>query len=151
LKYPYVWFAYLENFRNKFFQGQPRQSLSIGEIYIAQGIPGILKSNYSYTKLSASISDYFKIPPLGNIYFQVFGGKTFGTVPYTFSNIAPGNELYYYNKYAFNMMNRYEFIHDRFAGFNVEHNIGNGIFRFFLLKWRQFWTIKTLWGSLSDK
>jgi hypothetical protein len=49
------------------------------------------------------------------------------------------------------MMNRYEFIHDRFAGFNVEHNIGNGIFRFFpKLKWRQFWTVKNLWGSLSD-
>ena len=78
-------------------------------------------------------------------------GKTFGTVPYIFLDIAPGNELYYYNKYAFNMMNRYEFIHDKYAGINFEHNIGNGIFRFFpKLKCRQFWTVKTLWGSLSD-
>ena len=78
-------------------------------------------------------------------------GKTFGTLPYTLLDIAPGNELYYYNKYAFNMMNRYEFIHDQYAGINFEHNIGNGIFRFFpKLKFRQFWTAKTLWGSLSD-
>ncbi len=145
-------FAYLEKFlETNFFRTSLGSPYPIGEIFIAQGIPGILKSNYSYTKLAGSISDYFMIPPVVNIFFQVFAGKTFGTVPYTFLNIAPGNELYYYNKYAFNMMNKYEFIHDRFAGINFEHNVGNGIFRFFpRLKWRQFWTVKTLWGSLSE-
>jgi hypothetical protein len=49
------------------------------------------------------------------------------------------------------MMNRFEFIHDRYTGINFEHNIGNGIFRLFpKLKFRQFWTAKTLWGSLSE-
>ena len=64
-------------------------------------------------------------------------------------DIAPGNELHYYNKYAFNMMNRFEFIHDKYAGINIEHNIGNGIFRYFRkLKFRQFWTAKAVWGSV---
>jgi len=50
------------------------------------------------------------------------------------------------------MMNRFEFVHDNYAGINFEHNIGNGIFRLFpKLKFRQFWTAKALWGSLSDK
>ena len=72
-------------------------------------------------------------------------------MPYTSLDIAPGNELYYYNKYAFSMMNKYEFIHDKYAGFTFEHNIGNGLFRFLpKLKFRQFYTIKTLWGGLSD-
>ena len=49
------------------------------------------------------------------------------------------------------MMNRYEFVHDRFAGINYEHNIGNGIFRLApKLKMRQFYTVKALWGSLTD-
>jgi len=49
------------------------------------------------------------------------------------------------------MMNKYEFISDKYAGLNVEHNIGNGIFRLIpKLKFRQFWTAKLLWGSLSD-
>lgn len=49
------------------------------------------------------------------------------------------------------MMNRWEFIHDRYAGVNIEHNIGNGIFRLFpKLRFRQFWTAKTLWGGLSE-
>ena len=90
-----------------------------------------LRAAYNYTKLSASVSDYIKIPPYGSIYYNFFGGKTFCTVlPFMLLDVAPGNEIYYYNKYAFNLMNRYEFIHDRYAGINFEHNIGNGIFRF---------------------
>ena len=76
--------------------------------------------------------DYFKIPPLGSVYYNVFAGKTFGTLPYMFLDIHPGNELYYYNKYAFNMMNKYEFISDRYVGINVEHNLEMVFFALFL-------------------
>lgn len=144
-------FAYLEKFlENTFFRTSLGSPYPITEINIAQGIAGVFKSNYTYTKVNISVSDYIKIPPVGNISFQVYGGKTFGTLPYVLLDIAPGNELYYYNKYAFNMMNRFEFIHDKYLGINFEHNVGNGIFRLFpKLKLRQLWTLKTLWGSLS--
>lgn len=146
-------FAYLERFlENHFYRTSLGSIYPIGEIYITRGFPGVFKSSYSYTKISASISDYFKIPPFGNLSWLVYAGKTFGTLPYTLLDVAPGNELYYYNKYAFNMMNRWEFIHDQYAGLNVEHNIGNGIFRLFpKLRLRQFWTAKALWGSLSSE
>ncbi|MGB3007414.1 MAG: DUF5686 family protein, partial [Chitinophagaceae bacterium] len=137
-------FAWLERFvESHFYRSSLGSIYPIGEINITRGIPGILKSSYRYTKVSASISDYFKIPPYGNISWNIYGGKTFGTLPYTLLDIAPGNEMYYYNKYAFNMMNRWEFIHDRYAGVNIEHNVGNGIFRMFpKLRLRQFWTAK---------
>ncbi|MEO5564324.1 MAG: DUF5686 family protein, partial [Chitinophagaceae bacterium] len=125
-------FAYLERFlENTFFRTSLGSPYPIADVYVARGIAGVLKSNYNYTKISGSVSDYIKIPPLGSISFQVYGGKTFGTLPYVLLDIAPGNELYYYNKYAFNMMNKYEFIHDKYAGINFEHNVGNGIFRLF--------------------
>ncbi|MBK5270565.1 MAG: carboxypeptidase-like regulatory domain-containing protein [Bacteroidia bacterium] len=145
-------FAYLEKFlENNFFRTSLGSDYPIGEVFISHGFPGILKSNYDYTKISGSISDYFKIPPYGSISYFIYGGKTFGTLPYILLDIAPGNELHYYNKYAFNMMNKYEFIHDKYAGINIEHNIGNGIFRWFpKLRFRQFWTAKALWGSLSE-
>ena len=144
-------FAWLERFlESQFYRTSLGSAYPIGEINISRGFAGVLRSSYNYTKLSASISDNFKIPPFGNISWYVYGGKTFGTLPYTLLDIAPGNELYYYNKYAFNMMNRWEFIHDKYAGINIEHNIGNGIFRLFpKLRLRQFLTAKTLWGSLS--
>ena len=149
-------FAYLEKFlENGFYRSSLGSPYPIGEIKFTKGIPGVLNSNYSYSKLSGSISNYGKIPPLGTFYFNVFGGRTFGTLPYLFLDIAPGNEIYYYNKYAFNLMNRFEYVHDRYTGINFEHNIGNGIFRLTpltrKLKFRQFWTAKALWGHLSTK
>lgn len=145
-------FAYLEKFlESTFFRTSLGSPYPIGELYVARGISGIFNSSYDYTKISGSISDYIKVPPIGSMSFQVYAGKTFGTLPYVMLDVAAGNELYYYNKYAFNTMNKYEFIHDRFAGVNFEHNVGNGIFRFIpKLKFRQFWTAKALWGSLSD-
>ena len=144
-------FAYLERFlESHFFRTSLGSSYPIGEINISQGFSGVGKSSYNYTKISANVSDYLNIPPFGNISWQAYGGKTFGTLPYILLDIAPGNELYYYNKFAFNMMNRWEYIHDEYAGLNIEHNIGNGIFRLFpKLRFRQFWTAKALWGSLT--
>jgi hypothetical protein len=144
--------AYLEKFVDgNFFRASLGSPYPIGEINIAKGLSGLAGSAYDYWKLSGSISDYIKIPPYGNLFWFLFAGKTFGTLPYTLVNIAPGNELYYYNKYVFNMMNRYEFLTDKYLGVSVEHIIGNGIFRLIpKLRWRQLWTAKVLWGSLSD-
>jgi hypothetical protein len=144
-------FAYLEKFlENNFFRTSLGSPYPIPELFVAHGFAGVFNSAYKYTKISGSLYDYVKIPPYGSLEFYLYGGKTFGTLPYVLLDIAPGNELHYYNKYAFNMMNRYEYIHDKYAGINFEHNIGNGIFRLIpKLKFRQFYTIKTLWGSLS--
>lgn len=144
-------FAWLERFlESHFYRTSLGSAYPIGEINISRGFAGVFRSSYNYTKLSANLSDNFKIPPFGNISWYIYGGKTFGTLPYTLLDVAPGNELYYYNQYAFNMMNRWEFIHDKYAGINIDHNIGNGIFRWFpKLRLRQFWTAKALWGSLT--
>lgn len=148
-------FAYLERFlESSFYRTSLGAQLPIVEARYTRGISGVFNSAYNYDKLFVSISDYQKIPPFGNIYYNVFAGRTFGTLPYMFLDIAPGNEIYYYNKYAYNMMNRYEFINDRYAGVNFEHNFGNGLFRYIpltrKLKFRQLWTAKALWGDLSD-
>ncbi|MCX8019817.1 MAG: DUF5686 and carboxypeptidase regulatory-like domain-containing protein [Chitinophagaceae bacterium] len=146
-------FAWLERFlENHFYRTSLGSAYPIGEFYISRGFPRVFGSSYAYTKISGSISDNLRIPPFGNLEWMIYAGKTFGILPYTMLDIAPGNELYYYNKYAFNMMNRWEFIHDRYAGINLEHHLGSGVFRFFpKLKLRQFWTLKTLWGSLSEE
>ena len=145
-------FAYLEKFlENNFFRSSLGSPYPIPEFRIIQGIAGVGKSAYNYTKLMASVHDYIKIPPFGSFDFNVYAGKTFGTLPYPMLDIAPGNELHYYNKYAFSLMNKYEFIHDKYTGISFEHNFGNGIFRLLpKLRFRQFYTIKTLWGSLSE-
>jgi hypothetical protein len=147
-------FAYQEKYVDGYYY---RYSLGsdypIAELRLVQGIPGIFNSSYRYTKVNFGVSDYLSIPPYGSLSYAAYAGKVYGTLPYMLLSIAPGNEIYYFNKYAFNLMNRYEFVSDRYAGFNIEHNIGNGIFKLLpfnrFLKLRQFWNAKVLWGDLS--
>lgn len=149
-------FAYLEKFIDgsflRYSMGSP---YPITTIKYTRGMKGVFDSHYEYSKLSGSISDYMKISPYGSIYYNVFGGKTYGALPFMMLDVAPGNEIYYYNKYAYSLMNRWQYLHDKYAGFNFEHNIGSGIFRFTpftrKLKFRQFYTVKGLWGSLSEE
>lgn len=149
-------YAYLEKFLESTFNrislGSP---YPIVELKVVKGISGVLNSRFDYTKVSAGVSSYKKIPPFGSIYYNVFGGRTYGKLPYMLLDIAPGNEIYYYNRYAFNLMNRFEYLHDRFAGLNFEHNIGAGLFRFIpgikKLKFRQFYSTKALIGTLSEE
>lgn len=146
-------------YKEKFLTGN-YQRLSLGskypivEIRYGLGLKDVWKSNYSYNRASVSISDKVKIPPLGSLYYNFFAGKYWGTLPYPLLEILPGNEYYYYNRYAFSMMTRYEFIADQYAGFNIEHTTGGGIFNYIPIlkkaKLRQFWTAKGIIGSLSD-
>jgi hypothetical protein len=147
-------FAYNEQFvEGDYFRYSTGTRYPVVEIMLAKGFPGIAKSAYNYTKFSASVKDRIKIAPLGSLSYKIFGGKINGTLPFTFLENHPGNDIYYYSPGSFNLMNRFEYISDKYAGINVEHNIGSGIFRFTpltrKLKWRQFWNAKTVWGSLN--
>jgi hypothetical protein len=149
-------FAYLEQYiTGDFFRYSVGSKFPVIELLLAKGFPGILNSAYSYTKYSAAISDVLKISPVGVLTYKAYAGKINGTLPFTLLENHSGNDLYYYNSGAFNLMYRFEYISDAYAGVNIEHNIGSGLFRLIPVtrkfKWRQFWNVKTVWGSLSDK
>lgn len=148
-------FAYKEKFlEGNYYRVSLGSKYPIVELRYGLGLKKVLESNYEYNKITLSVSDEMKIAPLGSVYYNVFAGKYFGTLPYPLLEIHPGNEFLYYNKYAFNMMDRYEFISDKYVGVNLEHNIGGGIFNYIpylkKAKLRQFWTAKVLYGGLSD-
>lgn len=147
-------FAYLEQFfEGDYFRYSLGSKYPVVEFMFTKGIPGVFNSAYEYTRISASVKDRMKISPLGTLAYKVYAGQVFGTLPFTYLEVHPGNDLFYYNKSTFNLMTRFEYISDKYAGFNVEHNIGSGLFRFTpitrKLKWRQFWNVKTVWGSVS--
>jgi hypothetical protein len=124
------------------------------EMGLHAGIPNFLESGYRYQKVEMAISQSFRIPRWGNVNYRVYGGRVFGDpLPFMLLEVHPGNEIYYYNKNAFNLMNRFEYISDRYAGFSVEHNFEKKLLNLapFLRKtsMRQFWNIKAVWGDLS--
>lgn len=147
-------FAYLERFiETDYFRTSLGTKYPIVELTVAKGIKGVYNSAYNYTKYSLAVKDFMKISPYGSLRYKVYGGIINGTLPFTNLENHPGNDLYYYSLSSFNLMNRFEYLSDKFAGVNLEHNLGSGLFRFIpltrKLKWRQFWNVKSLWGSLS--
>lgn len=148
-------FAYLERFlETDYFRTSLGTKYPIVELMIAKGIKGVFNSAYDYTKYSATIKDFMKISPYGTLRYKIYGGIINGTLPFTNLENHPGNDLFYYSMASYNLMNRFEYLSDKYAGVNIEHNFGSGLFRFIpltrKLKWRQFWNVKSLWGSLSS-
>ncbi len=149
-------FAYKE----RFLEGDYHR-LSLGSKYpivslrVAFGLKNVLNSGYDYQKVTLNVSDILRLPHLGTITYNVFAGKHFGVLPYPLLEVHPGNDYYYYSPFAFSMMNRFEFLSDTYAGVMFEHNVGGGLFNYVPLlkkiKFRQFWTIKTAIGRLSDE
>ena len=150
-----VRFAYLERYVDYNFD---RTSLGsdypIIELKYTRGMQGVLNSSYNYDKFNFSLLDYLNVPPYGKISYSIFASKINGTLPFQFLNILPGSEVFYYTPNNFNLMKRYEFIADQYAGFMIEHDFGSGLMKYntFTRKWkfRQFWTAKGVVGSLSD-
>lgn len=126
------------------------------ETRYALGIPGLFGGKYSYQKVSAMVTQNFRLPRWGKVDYRVYGGKVFSNaLPFMLLELHPGNEVYYYNKQAFNLMNRFEYFSDRYAGFTVEHNFEKKLLN--LLPFmrpshmRQFWNVKAVWGTLSPE
>ncbi len=148
-------YAYKERFLNgNYFRYSLGSKYPIVDFRLALGLKDVLNSDYSYKRATLTVSDNWRIPAFGQLYMNLFMGKYFGTLPYPLLEQHPGNEFYYYNKYAFNMMNQYEFISDEYIGANLEHSLGGGLLKYIplikKLKFRQFWTAKGVIGSLSD-
>ena len=127
----------------------------IYEFNVNQAVNGLVGSKYNYTKLSASISQRFRIPSLGLINYNVYGGKIYGdSLPFMLLELHPGNEVFVYNRNGFNLMNRFEYYSDNYAGFQIEHNFEKKLINLvpFLRKTsiRQFWNLKGVWGNMSS-
>jgi hypothetical protein len=129
-------------------------STPVFELRYLQGIKNMLGGDYQYHKTIASVTQNFRLPRWGKINYMLYGGKIFnGPMPFMLLEVHPGNEIYYYNKQAFNLMNRFEFVSDRYAGFTIEHDFEKKLLNLlpFMRKtnMRQFWNVKAVWGDLN--
>jgi len=146
-------------YREKFVAGKVDR-ISLGSEYptiqinYTKGIKGFLEGDFDYHKLSIRVDDRLKLNPFGYTYWVLSAGRTWGKVPYPLLEIHPGNETYFYDYAAFNMMNFFEFVSDYYlSGYATHHFDG-----FFLdkipllrkLKWREVAQVKAVWGELSN-
>ena len=79
-------------YKEKYVEGQYLR-VNIGSKYpivdveADAGIKNVLNSAYQYQKTLLSITESINIPPFGHLYYNVFAGKYFGTLPYPLLSI----------------------------------------------------------------
>lgn len=119
------------------------------------GAPGIINGEYEYHRLQGSITQWFNVGTIGWSKYIVESGQVFGTLPFPLLVLHPGNETFVFDEYAFNLMNYYEFISDRYLSIYYTHHFDGLFFNrvpfFRKLKWREVVFAKGLVGSISDE
>ena len=121
----------------------------------AQGIKGILNSDFNYQKIQFYYKQPIRIGPLGNSTITTEMGKTFGKVPLGLMNVVPGNQSILIIQNTFNNLNFYEFVTDQYATLQWEHNFGGRLFArvpyIRKLNWREFIGVKSVIGSVTEE
>ena len=147
-------FAYQEKYLSgEFDRTSLGSKFPVLQFEVGLGVPNVFSSQFSYVKARFSISDRFRINPLGYTDYVINVGKIWGTAPYLFLELHQGSQTYALDPLAFNMMNIFEFASDRYAYFFLDHHFEG----FFLnkvpllrkLKWREVFTIKSVIGDMS--
>ncbi|MEO7120914.1 MAG: DUF5686 family protein [Ginsengibacter sp.] len=115
---------------------------------------GLLKSDFNFSKWNLYLEHNFPDGRIGQLSYILDAGLTNGVLPIVFLNVLKGNDTYYYNKYAFNNMNRFEFVTDKYISLSVQQSFGSFPFKYIPLmkhlKWRSLVTFKGVIGGMSQ-
>ncbi len=119
------------------------------------GIKGLMKGEYNYQNINASIDKRYYLSQLGYADILFEGGYIFGKVPFPLLTVHRANQTYAYQIYSYNLMNFMEFVSDKYAAANFDFYF-NG---FFLnkvplikkLKLREVASFKILYGGVRDE
>ena len=119
------------------------------------GFKNVFNSDYEYYKVNFSVEDKIHMGLFGHLRFIIDAGKLYGTVPYPLLKLHEGNETYALDRYAYNMMNYYEFASDEYASLSLEQHF-QGLFLNKIpvmrkLKWREVVSAKGVIGDLSNR
>jgi hypothetical protein len=125
------------------------------EIQYAYNPPKLWGSQYEYHRLQLRTEHWFNIMTWGWSKYTIEAGQVWGKVPYTLLKIQPGNETYMFDEYAFNLMNYYEFVSDKYVNFSYTHHF-SGLFLNHIplmrkLKWRELAWVKGVVGTISPE
>lgn len=116
---------------------------------------GLLKSDFAYDKIGMEITQDFTDGRIGQLSYTLAAGYTNGILPIILLDVQKGNDTYYYNAYAFNNMNRFEFVADRYVRLLVEQNFQSFPFNYVPLvrkfKWRTVASFRAVMGNMSEQ
>ncbi len=119
------------------------------------GFDGLLNGDYKYNYTEASIFKRFWLSSWGKADFTLKAGAQWNSVPYMLLIHPAANLSYISQRETFSLINNMEFLNDRYASLMVTWDMNGRLFnRIPLIKkahWREFISVRTLWGKLTDK
>ena len=119
------------------------------------GLRDVLGSDFEYHRLRLSIEKKQKLGILGVSRYQINSGIIFGDIPYPLLYNPIGNETLFYVRFAYNLMDFFEFSTDRFIELRYRHSfeglVLNHIPLMKKLKWRLVANANLLYGSIRDE
>lgn len=114
----------------------------------------LLPTDFDYQKLELRVDHEFPVGVFGRLHYRITGGKVFGKLPYPLLKVHEGNATYFYDKGAYNMMDLFEFVSDRYLGLSVSHHFDGFFFNrvplFRRLKFREVVSFKGVIGDLRS-
>ena len=117
------------------------------------GVRDVLGSDFTYHRVALSMKHSFRLGVIGRSFYTLEGGLIPSRVPYPLLYMPLGNESSFYVGNAYNLMNYFEFVCDRWASVQFEHNFSGLLFNRLplirRLKWRELVTARVLVGSTS--
>ncbi|GAB3940185.1 DUF5686 and carboxypeptidase-like regulatory domain-containing protein [Spirosoma harenae] len=118
------------------------------------GLRNVFDGDFTYHRVALTMRHSFRMGVLGRTYYSLGAGIIPSTVPYPLLNMPLGNESSFYVGNAYNLMNYFEFVTDRWATAQFEHNFNGLLFNRLpllrRLKWRELVTAKVLVGSVTN-
>ncbi|GAB3271680.1 DUF5686 and carboxypeptidase-like regulatory domain-containing protein [Larkinella harenae] len=118
------------------------------------GMRNVLHGDFAYHRFSLNLRHSFRMGVLGRTRYQINAGYIPSTIPYPLLYMPLGNETFFRVENAYNLMNFFEFVTDRYVGAFGEHNFEglffNRIPAIRRLKWRFLATGAILMGNVSN-
>lgn len=121
---------------------------------LTAGMP-LIDSDLRYQKLGMEVIKKLKMGELGTSFLRLEGEYVFGKVPYPVLQNHLGNETPFYTIYAYNLMNNFEFITDKYVAMDYRHHFEGKILNHIpllrALKLRLVGQAKILYGSMRQE
>ncbi len=127
----------------------------IFQVRYIYGFPNVFKSDYEYHKLILNVSQWFNFRSIGWSKYIIEAGKIWGTLPYPLLRIHDGNQTFFFDDYASNLMDYYEFVSDQWISASYTHHFNGLLFNKIpllrKLKWREVAHVRGVFGSLATR
>ncbi|MDQ2769499.1 MAG: DUF5686 and carboxypeptidase regulatory-like domain-containing protein [Bacteroidota bacterium] len=109
----------------------------------------------TYHKFNLSVTHSVPVGYFGRLSYRVEGSYIPSALPYIILKAPLGNQTFFYNPSAFNLMNYFEFVTDRSVSVRLDQHFEglllNSIPGIRTQNWRLVGTANILYGNLSDR